>query len=194
MKESVSVCAVIVFLILSGWLVFCVTGKIEKTSFVTEVVDGDTFRTSVGEKVRLADIDAPEIDEVGYSEATDYLASLVDEKTVYMDVDDKYTTDEFGRLICVVYLDYNETHLLNVNEALVSGDYAAAKNYDNEFNPFSWSLFVSKNANPTPSTSPTPSPSPNPSGALQPKTAILGIIGIVAILALVLFLLFRKRK
>jgi len=194
MKGSLSVCAVIVFLIMSGWLVFCVTGKIEKTSFVTEVVDGDTFHTSVGEKVRLADIDAPEIDEVGYSEATDYLASLVDAKTVYMDVDDKYTTDEFGRLICVVYLDYNETHMLNVNKAIVTGDYATAKNYDNEFNPFSWSLFVLKNANPTPSTSPTPSPTPNPSGALQPKTAILGIVGIVAIIVLVLFLLFGKRK
>ncbi len=197
LNGSVSLWVAIVFLLLSSWLVFCVTGEIEKTSFVTEVVDGDTFHTSEGDRVRLADIDAPEINQPGYSEAKDYLASLVDGKTVYMDVDDKYGTDVFGRLICVVYVDYNETHLLNVNEALVAGNYAASKDYENEFSPYSWSLFVLQNVNPTPSKSPTalitPTPDSGP-GALQSKTAILGIAGILTITAMMLFLLLRKKK
>jgi hypothetical protein len=33
---------------------------------------------------------------------------------------------------------------MNVNEALLDGGYAEISNYDNEFNPYSWSLLVPK--------------------------------------------------
>lgn len=33
---------------------------------------------------------------------------------------------------------------MNVNEALIQAGYVEIKNYDNEFNPYTWSLYVSK--------------------------------------------------
>jgi len=95
--------------------------EIDMTSKVTSVHDGDTFTLVTGERVRLADLDAPELGEPGSYEARDYLDSLVYQQTVYLDVDDLYRTDTYGRLVCAVYVDYNSTHLLNVNKALIDG-------------------------------------------------------------------------
>ena len=49
-------------------------GEVDKTSTVTNIVDGDTFDIATGERIRLADVDAPEYYERGYSQATDYLS------------------------------------------------------------------------------------------------------------------------
>ena len=84
----------------------------------------------------MADVDAPESGESGYYEAKNFLISLVDEKTVYLDIDDVYETGPYGRLICVVYVEYNSTHYTNVNKALLVEGVAVIKNYDNEFNPY----------------------------------------------------------
>jgi micrococcal nuclease len=118
--------------------------EIDMTSYVSAVHDGDTFTLNTGEKVRLADLNAPELGDAGADEATDYLDSLVYHKTVYLDVDDLYRTDPYGRLVCVVYVDYNSTHYLNVNKALIDGGYAEARNYDNEFNFNSFVLYLPK--------------------------------------------------
>ena len=112
---------------------------------MSSVTDGDTFETTSEGTIRLADVDAPETYEVGYQASKDYLFSLLYEKTVYLDIDDIYRTGGFGRLICVVYVSYNSTHYLNVNQALIEENYAEAKNYDNEFSPYSWELYVHKN-------------------------------------------------
>ena len=83
----------------------------------------------------------------GYAEAKEYLKSLINDKTVYLDIDDVYVWDARGsgyRLVCVTYVEYNSTHLMNVNEALIQARYVEIKNYDNEFNPYTWSLYVSK--------------------------------------------------
>ena len=48
-------------------------------------------------------------------------------------------------MICVVYVSCNSTHYLNVNQALIEGNYAEMVNYDNEFSPYSWELYVNKN-------------------------------------------------
>ena len=106
------------------------------TETVEAVIDGDTLDLESGDRVRLADINAPERNQTGYSEARNYLAALVNGRTVYLDVDDKYTYDTTGtRLVCVVYLDFNSTHYLNANEDLVIKGYALKRDYDNEFNP-----------------------------------------------------------
>jgi hypothetical protein len=114
------------------------------TVFVDYVIDGDTFDTAEGYRIRLADIDAPEYYEDGYQSAKDFLISLINGKTVYLDIDDIYRTGPYGRLICVVYVTYNSTHYLNVNKALLVEDYAEISNFDNEFNPYSWSLYILK--------------------------------------------------
>lgn len=118
--------------------------EIDMISTVVSVYDGDTFTLATGERVRLADLNAPEIGESGSYEARDYLSSLVRQKTVYLDVDDKYRTDYYGRLVCVVYVEYNSTHYLNVNKALIDGGYAEIMEYDNEFKASSLLLYVPK--------------------------------------------------
>jgi len=67
---------------------------------------------------------------------------------VYLDIDDIYQTDLYGRLVCVVYARYNSTHYINVNKALLVANVAVIGDYHNEFSPYSWSLYVSKNAVP----------------------------------------------
>jgi hypothetical protein len=69
---------------------------------------------------------------------------LIYNRRVYLDIDDYYTKGPYGRLICLVYVDYNSTHYLNVNEALLEYNMAYTSNYDNEFEPYQWTLFVEK--------------------------------------------------
>ena len=127
------------FIITNAPVVYC-SGEFDAT--VSSVTDGDTFETTSEGTIRLADVNAPETYEIGYQVSKDYLFSLLYEKTVYLDIDDIYRTGGFGRLICVVYVSYNATHYLNVNQALIEGNYAETVNYDNEFNPYSWELYV----------------------------------------------------
>ncbi len=118
--------------------------EIDTTAIVAWVIDGDTFDTTSGDRVRLADIDAPERTESGYYDAKDFLVSLVDKKTVYLDIDDVYQTDKYGRLVCVVYVEYNSTHVENVNKALLVEGYTTIWDFDNEFDPDTWNLYCPK--------------------------------------------------
>ncbi|MEM2107994.1 MAG: thermonuclease family protein [Candidatus Bathyarchaeia archaeon] len=128
--------------------------EVELNGAVVSIIDGDTFdmvaTNGTQYRIRLADIDAPERDEAGYTEAKKYLEMLVYGKAVYLDVDDLYTWDNYGsgsRLVSVVYIDYNLTHYLNVNEALAKAGHAEKREYANEFNPYHWSLYTPKQEN-----------------------------------------------
>lgn len=118
--------------------------EVDLTSRVTQITDGDTFRIETGDRVRLADIDTPELNENGYREAKEFLSDMIYDKTVYLDVDDLYRNDSYGRLVCVVYADYNSTHIINVNKALLVEGLAKLYDHQNEFNPASWVLFMRK--------------------------------------------------
>jgi len=116
--------------------------EVDATASVYHVVDGDTFDAFPVGRVRLADVDAPERGEAGYTEATNALKSLVLNKKVYLDVDDLNVMDSYNRIVCVVYVRNNSTHLMNVNYWLVIYGYAKISDYSNEFNPYTWSLYV----------------------------------------------------
>ena len=119
--------------------------EIDATSIATYIVDGDTFDISSGDRIRLADVDTPERGEAGFDEASNFLRSRIYNRRVYLDIDDIYIYDTYGsRLVCLVYVDYNSTHFLNVNKALLVRDYAHISDYDNEFSPYEWTLFVPK--------------------------------------------------
>lgn len=180
-------------LIVSSLLLFPTYGEVDKTSIVTRIIDGDTFDISTGERIRLADVDAPEYYESGYSEATDYLESLIDGKTVYLDVDDVYTYDYNGkgsRLVCVVYVDYDSTHWMNVNQALLDEGHAVISNFNNEFSPYSWSLLVPKYESPEETDfSPYPfTPTPEPTWSF-PRELLGIIVGIIVLFGLYLLFL-----
>jgi endonuclease YncB( thermonuclease family) len=127
------------------------SGEIDATAIVVSVHDGDTFNLdrniNGSNTVRLADINASELGQPLSYEARDFLKELVLSKTVYLDIDDIYVYDYSGtgdRLVCVIYVDYNSTHYENVNKALLTAGLAEKKDYVNEFDPNTWTLYVSK--------------------------------------------------
>ena len=143
--------ALIVLLLSSIHIGQCSSGEIDGVAVVTNVHDGDTFYIDVefngSNIIRLADINASELGQPNSYESRDFLAELVNQTTVYLDIDDKYTFDYYGtgdRLVCVVYVSYNETHYMNVNKALLDAGLAEEKEYDNEFNASTWTLLVFK--------------------------------------------------
>ena len=129
------------FPIINAW-------EIDKTAYVSTIIDGDTFEISTGESIRLADIDCPESYEYGYQEATNYLSSLIQGKKVSLDIDDHHRTDNYGRLVCVVYVEQG-SRFLNVNKALLDSGFAETWDHNNEFNPNSWNLYE-RNSEPLP--------------------------------------------
>ena len=113
------------------------TSEIELVGKVEHVYDGDTFRLSNGEVVRLADIDAPESYEQGYADSTEALKAWIHGKDVYLDIDDVYETDRYGRIVCVVYVP-RYTSFININKALLQSKHAVESDFSNEFDPDDW--------------------------------------------------------
>jgi len=114
--------------------------QIDATAVVSRVIDGDTFDVFPTDRVRLADIDAPEQEESGYNESNFFLGSLVADKTVYMCIDEE--KDLYGRSVCLVYVRFNSTHLKNVNKELLNKRYATIDDYPNKFNPYTWTRYT----------------------------------------------------
>ena len=75
-----------------------------RTEKVTEVIDGDTFKTATGRAVRLLGINAPEINDPGGDIAKHMLTNMVMGQNVRLerDVTDE---DDYGRLLRYVFVD-----------------------------------------------------------------------------------------
>lgn len=75
-----------------------------RTERVTEVIDGDTFKTETGSTVRLLGINAPEIHDPGGDIAKQMLTCLIKDRNVRLegDVTDK---DDYGRLLRYVFVN-----------------------------------------------------------------------------------------
>jgi micrococcal nuclease len=88
----------------------CFTGK------VTEIVDGDTIDVD-DVRIRLSMVDAPEIEEAGYDEATETAESICPVgSNALVDEDDGQKERSYDRLIGVVYCNGNTT---SVNQVLL---------------------------------------------------------------------------
>ena len=116
--------------------------EVDLIAYVYHIVDGDTFDGFPCGRVRLADINTPERNESGYADAKKALTELILEKKVYLDVDDLNEMDQYNRLVAVVYVEFNSTHLLNVNKWLLTERFAEIYDRSNEFNPYEWILYV----------------------------------------------------
>ena len=85
---------------------------------ITSVIDGDTLdiRTNGGNLVtiRLALVDAPETNELGYNEAKDFISQNCLDKPATVDPDNNQDLS-YGRLVALVYCDG-----ININEAVMS--------------------------------------------------------------------------
>lgn len=116
--------------------------EFDRTGTVTSVIDGDTFWVDYSYKVRLADVNTPEIGDPGADLATQHTSDLIQGETVYLDVDDVYETDWYGRYVCVVYVETAPYQYLNLNEDLLRYDLAEISDYTNEFNPYTWEYII----------------------------------------------------
>jgi len=121
---------------------------------VTDVLEGDTFDVQIEksetgldnrvERVRLADVDSPEMRTADDPAARDFTYSVLQGRRVYLDIDDNSPSgrDVEGQLICVVSLAgaYGQPLAApNFNRMLVDSGHARLDNStDNEFDPQYW--------------------------------------------------------
>ena len=79
---------------------------------VTRVIDGDTFITNKGDRVRLIGVDAPELPSLRGIESKMYLHELIDNKVVILERDGiSDNKDKYGRLLRYVYLNKKDVNL-----------------------------------------------------------------------------------
>jgi endonuclease YncB( thermonuclease family) len=164
--------------------------KLGESGIVVKVVDGDTFDVEGIGRIRLADVNTPEIDTEEGKEAKEYVKALCDGKKVYLDIDDLSITGKYGRIVAVVYIPYNKTHLVNLNQLLLKEGYAEARDYPNEFNPDVWQRssleYIALTLSPLPTSTPTLMPSPSSTPTSIPSFEFLSaIIGILAAMYLI---------
>jgi endonuclease YncB( thermonuclease family) len=75
----------------------------EADLIVTKIVDGDTIHLSDGRKVRVLGIDAPDLGECGYEEASEFArARLLDEKVTVAADATQESVDQYGRSLLYV--------------------------------------------------------------------------------------------
>jgi len=73
---------------------------------VTRIIDGDTFETETGEKVRLVGINAPEIRDIFGEESKTHLINLIEGKIVDLLPDHtSHDRDRYNRLLRYVFLN-----------------------------------------------------------------------------------------
>jgi endonuclease YncB( thermonuclease family) len=61
----------------SSIIIVGASAEVDDVALVYNIVDGDTFDAFPVGRIRLADIDAPESWESGYSEAKDFLHQMI---------------------------------------------------------------------------------------------------------------------
>lgn len=66
---------------------------------VTKIIDGDTFETNKGKRIRIADMDTPEKRQPGYQKAKKALSDLILGKEVAVD---PVAKDKYGRTVAKV--------------------------------------------------------------------------------------------
>ena len=136
-------------LILAIPVAYC-SGEIDASTVVTQVIYGDTFQTETEGVIKLADVDptCADIDNAtSFLSAKSILESLIQGKTIYLDIDNLYGTDYSGtgnRTVAVVYVDFNSTHYFNVNYQMREQRLLATNDQDNDFNPDDWTGYVKK--------------------------------------------------
>ena len=110
------------------------TNKIEV--LVTKIIDGDTFDTEKGERVRLYEIDAPEYPKGCMSEdAKKRLEELILNKNIFIE---KIKNDNFGRTLAYVFIKD-----LLINESLTREGFAYFQKANIESQ---YSLIIEKSA------------------------------------------------
>jgi endonuclease YncB( thermonuclease family) len=89
---------------------------------VTRVIDGDTFETVTGEKVRLIGINCPELTDIFGEEARIYLSQIIEGQTIDLISDNiSNDRDRYGRLLRYIVLNG-----VDINKQMILDGYAFA--------------------------------------------------------------------
>ncbi len=91
---------------------------IVEKEWVVRVIDGDTFVTKSGQKVRLMGINAPELGQPKADDATQFLAKKVLNKEVELVIQEDYIFDVYDRVLAVVLVDGENINKLLLDEGL----------------------------------------------------------------------------
>ena len=98
---------------------------LNRSTTVYRVIDGDTFITNKGDKVRMIGIDAPELPSLDGIKSKMYLYDLIKGKTITLQKDNySHNRDKYGRLLRYVYLNGQDVNLLMLKKG-----YAKLYNY-----------------------------------------------------------------
>ena len=119
MKHNKYILAVILCLVVS-YMIY-----LNRSTTVYRVIDGDTFVTNKGDKVRMIGIDAPELPSLDGIKSKMYLYDLIKGKTITLQKDNNlHNKDKYGRLLRYVYLNGQDVNLLMLKQG-----YAKQYNY-----------------------------------------------------------------
>ncbi len=117
----IGIIVVFILVILALYLMTLPKEDVPEEEYVSEIIDGDTFKMSTGEIVRLICVDAPETEQPGYKETKEFLEHLVLFKSVRLEKDIT-NKDEYDRLLRYVYVNISDTEIF-VNKEIVRLDY-----------------------------------------------------------------------
>ncbi len=119
MKRNKYILALILCLVVS-YMIY-----LNRSTTVYRVIDGDTFVTNKGDKVRMIGIDAPELPSLDGIKSKMYLYNLIKGKTITLQKDNNlHDKDKYGRLLRYVYLNGQDVNLLMLKQG-----YAKQYNY-----------------------------------------------------------------
>lgn len=170
----------------------------EALASVARVVDGDTIVVEIleaykerygnlagaRERVRLADVDAPELGTPEGEASRAFLRDILPpSRSVLLDIDDLRVRDRHGRIVAVVLIPHNETHLLNLNLLLALSGRADIVDHPNEFDPRGWGLYVEASACGTRAAASARGDGLAPWALAALAAAVLVIVAVLAILA-----------
>ena len=153
---------------------------------VARVIDGDTFETDDGEKVRMIGINAPEASDVNGPEATRHLEDLIEGKEVTLVVDEiSSNRDRYQRLLRYVEIADADVNLRMIQDGFAfaylkfkfvrSEEYRAAQETATERHVGMWGDAIAEQA---------AVEAPESSTLLSPKAWFL--VGLVVVLILLL--------
>ena len=136
-KAVLIIIVIIILLIIILGFAFYLMAKdyekeIEWEIYVSEIIDGDTFKMNTGKTVRLLCVDAPETDEEGYTEATEFLKSLILHKEVRLEKAETLNqTDKYKRTLAFVYVN-NLGKEVFINKLIISAGFSSIYEYGDE--------------------------------------------------------------
>ena len=122
----------LISLLLNGYLLL---NRQSNNPIATEIVDGDTFILSSGERVRLLGVNAPETGRCLANEAKQLLSDLILNKPIEMKEEHR---DNFNRRMGLVYLNDTLINTRLIEEGLGKPDYTKNSHSDEFIDAFNY--------------------------------------------------------